>query len=432
VTAYSASLNRTSTHSSPDRRSLLGAIAAAIAIAFFVPVVAPQTSDESTQSLASQSVANPQVAALMSDWGVSESEAELRLRRQDAIGRLGGALARHYPKEYGGLWIDHANGGAVTVAVTEPGIAPAMARRFGVDELVTEVVVERSLADLEAIGASVARQSDRVFKNADVLPTTVIDVKRNAVSVRFPHSRTGRAPGSGFARWLRRSYGSGVIVTRGHESLRDDACTGTRCDPPIRGGIRIRGSQACSTGFVVTTSAGRPAVTTAGHCPPNASGLYMHRTRVIGSTLASQDSGDVDARSVSIDDTTYWKPANWVLHQGFGDFPRDESLAITSRAVKSEIVLGQYLCRTGARSGTKCGEVTVLTSGPRKNNTGLVGVAVCAGGGDSGGPYYDYTANKAYGTHVQSGAGNCTGPETSYFSPIDSIERALGVTVLTQ
>jgi streptogrisin C len=373
------------------------------------------------------------VTALMSDWGVSQSEAALRIRRQDTFSRLGGALARDYPKEYGGLWIDHANGGAVTVAVTEPGIAMAMARGFGVDKLVTEVLVERSLADLEAVRASIARHSERVFNSGDVLPTTAIDVKRNAVSVRFPYSSTGGSRLSGFERLLRRSYGSGVIVTRGHESLQDDACTATACAPPIRGGLRIRGSQNCSTGFVVATSSGQLAVTTAGHCPPPAGGIYTHNKRAIGITLASQDSGDVDARAIEVSDANYWAPANWVLHQGFGTFPPDESYTITSRAVKSEIVLGLYLCRTGARSGTKCGEVTILNSSRSRNgNTGLYGIEACAGGGDSGGPYYDPAANKAYGTHVQSGAGNCTGPETSYFSPIDSVERALGVTVVTQ
>jgi streptogrisin C len=408
------------------RGRLLAMACVAVLAAGLLYAIEPNPNNETTPA------ENAQVAALMSDWGVSQPEAALRIRRQDAFARLGGALAREYPEGYAGLWIDHANGGAVTVAVTEPGSTLATARSFGVDDVVTEVVVERSLADLEAIGASVARHSDRFFKNGDVLPTTAIDVKRNAVSVRFPQSWTGRASVTRFARWVHSSYGSGVVVTHGREPQRDDACTDTACDPPLRGGIRIRGSQNCSTGFVVATSTGQPAVLTAGHCPPPEGGVYTHNRIGIGSTLASRDSGDVDARSIAVNNTTFWTPENWVMHQGFGAFPPDDSFLITSRAVKSEIVLGLYLCRTGFRTGTRCGEVTRLNaSRPRSGNTGLFGIAACAGGGDSGGAYYDPTANKAYGTHVQSSPGACTGPETSYFSPIDSIEHALGVTVLT-
>jgi hypothetical protein len=63
-------------------------------------------------------------------------------------------------------------------------------------------------------------------------------------------------------------------------------------------------------------------------------------------------------------------------------------------------------------------------------------IAACAIGGDSGGPYYDFSAHKAYGTHIGSTFdGSCPDPnfpnEYSAFSPIQSIENALLVTVFT-
>ena len=421
MTAYSADINLPTRQSHSDPRSLLGVLAAAVALLFVIGVVPePKTSKQ-----AMPAVANPQVAALMSDYDLSSHEAAERIARQDSIADLATYLATEYRAAYGGLWIDHEHGGAVVMAVTRAGIGVDSARDLGLGGVVREVIVDRSLGDLRRISSEIHRMVGGL--------ETSIDVKSNAVTVQIGATASGaRATQHRLARQIERIYGPAVVVIQGQRiRTYDDACTAKNCPPPLRGGIQIRGSIACSIGFVAMTSSGAPAVTTAGHCPPPASNLYTHHGTTIGSTLTTVDSGDVDARSISIDNVTYWSPANWILHQGFGSFPPNETFAITSRAVKTDIVLGLYLCRTGFKTGTQCGEVNNL-NGRRRGNRRLFGIRACAANGDSGGAVYDFSSGRAYGQHTASTAAGCSATETSFFSPIDSIEAALGVTVRTQ
>lgn len=429
MTAHSASFNSQVTQSFGDRRFLLVGLAAAVALIFVIGVVpAPKTPEQSMST-----VANPQVAALMSDYDLSGREAAERIARQDSIADLATYLATEFPAAYGGLWIDHEHGGAVVAAVTRAGIGSDSARDFGLGAVVTEAIVDRSLRDLRRISSEIHRMVGAAFPRAKPLGTSV-DVKSNSVSVQISatasisratqlHRLVGR---------INRIYGPAVVIVQGQRTRAyDDACRDTNCPPPLRGGVQIKGSIACSIGFVATTSSGTPAVTTAGHCPPSNSDSYTHRSTTIGSTLAMQDSGDVDARSISVDNLGFWNPANWLFHQGFGDFPLNETFAVTSRAVKTDIVLGLYLCRTGFKTNTQCGEVNNL-NGRRTGNRNLFGIIACAASGDSGGPVYDYSSGRAYGQHMASTATGCSATETSFFSPIDSIEAVLGITVRTQ
>jgi len=376
-----------------------------------------------------------QVAAIMSDWHISEGEAILRIERQDDAGRLAALLANRWPHTYGGLWIDHADGGAVVIAVTRPGTGIAEARALGLAGVSREVVVERSLSELEAVGAAAGRSAERAFARAGDHPTSAIDVKRNVVSIAMPKPASARLElrQERYASAMGKAFGSAVVITTGGRTATfDDGCTDSACDPPLRGGISIKSAKNCSTGFVVTVNAtGARAVTTAGHCGPTSTGVYTHHSISIGSTVAFQDSGDVDSRAVSIRDTTYWAPENWVFDQGFGGRLAKPSYEISSRATTAATVVGTYLCRTGRNTDTECGEVTVL-GGRRSGNRGLIGLDACASGGDSGGSVYDPANNRAYGTHVSSTQTGCTATEISYFSPIESIENALNVRVLTQ
>jgi hypothetical protein len=128
-----------------------------------------------------------------------------------------------------------------------------------------------------------------------------------------------------------------------------------------------------------------------------------------------QDSGDVDGRSISVDNVAFWNPANWLFHQGFGDFPLNETFAITSRAVKTDTVLGLYLCRTGFKTNTQCGEVNNLNA-RRTGNRNLFGIGACAASGDSGGPVYDYSSGRAYEQHMASTPARVPHPKRRSFS----------------
>jgi hypothetical protein len=430
VTAHSASFNFQIMQSSSDRRFLFVGLAASVALVFVIGVVlAPKTSEQ-----AMRAVANPQVAALIGDYDLSGREAAERIARQDSIADLATYLATEFPAAYGGLWIDHEHGGVVVAAVTRAGIGVDSARDFGLGAVVREAIVDRSMRDLRRISSEIHRMVGGAFRRAEPVATS-IDVKSNSVGIQIGTTTpVSRATRHRLIRKIKRIYGPAVVIIQ-RQRIRtfDDACRDVNCPPPLRGGVQIKGSIPCSIGFVATTSSGAPAVTTAGHCPPSDSNLYTHSYRgtVIGSTLAMQDSGDVDARSISVDNVTYWTPANWLFHQDFGDFPLNETFAITSRAVKTDIVLGLYLCRTGFKTNTQCGEVNNL-NGRRTGNRNLFGISACAASGDSGGPVYDYSSGRAYGQHMASTATGCSPTETSFFSPIDSIEAALGITVRTE
>lgn len=120
-----------------------------------------------------------------------------------------------------------------------------------------------------------------------------------------------------------------------------------------------------------------------------------------------------------------------ILHQTFAQFPRDETYEVRSRVTNAAIVTGTYVCKSGFTSATRCGVIDIIGVN-NGNNSNLVGMRACGQGGDTGGSVYDYDANRAYGLHVgSSDSGTCGPAEISYFSPIQSIERATYVTVET-
>jgi streptogrisin C len=339
---------------------------------------------------------HPLVAAVMADWDVSVEEATVRIERQDQIARLAEYLAVRYPTEFGGIWIDHEDVGVVRVAVLTPGIAVKAAPLFDLTGLVSEVPAERTWLELSLIASEVGMA---IVTEGAALDTH-IDLQANRVAVTIPEDPTSDQ--EDLAAQMQVLHGAAVEIQAG--ALRewfDDACTDTACDPPIRGGIQINGSSNCSTGFVMKNAAGTKRILTASHCAPGSGSKYRHNGTIIGSTVASRDSGDVDARAVGFDNVTYWNPKRWVFHQAFAGLPADASFTITSRASNASIVEGTCLCRTGWNSNTRCG-VIEQTGANFGNNTNVVLVHVCALNGDSGGPYYDHSVHKAYGIHIGS------------------------------
>jgi hypothetical protein len=373
---------------------------------------------------------SPPVAALMQDWGVSQAEAEARIGRQDQVSQFADFLATRRPLEYGGLWIDQAMGGIVKVSVLSPGIATEAAPRFGLADIVQEVPATRTWNELEAITTAIGE----AIVSRGLAVDTVIDVEGNQVAVTIPVDPSQDQ--EDFADETMALYGSAVEIRTGlvREAF-DDACTDTACDPPIRGGLKVVGNGSCSTGFVMQNIGGAKRILTAAHCSPGTGGNFSHNGTTIGGTINSQDSGRVDARTIGFNNVNYWNPKRWVFHQTFASFPADASFTITSRVTNAGIVLYTYICRTGYNSNTRCGSIEYLGAN-FGNNTNVPLIFACAIGGDSGGPYYDFDAHKAYGTHIGSTYdGSCPDPnfpnEYSAFSPIQSIENALNVTVFT-
>lgn len=149
--------------------------------------------------------------ALMRDYpGVSREEAERRIARQPRIEAFGLYLDQRYPRFFGDLWIDHADGGKIKVAVTKRGITAGLARRFGLPPaLVVEVPVRYTFRELDAISS---RLFDRLTRILGVKGwATAIDVSMNSVVVYL-----AKPPGmklKALLKAVRRQYPGGVRVT---------------------------------------------------------------------------------------------------------------------------------------------------------------------------------------------------------------------------
>ena len=122
-------------------------------------------------------------------------------------------------------------------------------------------------------------------------------------------------------------------------------------------------------------------------------------------------------------------PANWVLH-------RASAISRRTRCFRSRHArLRRISCLAYISAGRDSKRERVRRGqqlrGFRTGNKRFFGIRACAASGDSGGSVDDYSSGQAYGRHMASSSGGCTETETSFFSPIDSIEAASGVTVRT-
>jgi streptogrisin B len=377
---------------------------------------------------------SPAVFALARDWHVSTYEAAARIGRQDEVDMLAERLAVGHPDAFGGLWIDHANGGRVVVATLTPGITGPAAAGLGLDDLITERPAVHPLTRLQALSDEVGGAILSLPEAAKGAVTSYIDVPTNRIVVTVAPGRGDSTPERVLAASLAERYGAALTVRSG-AATQDDACYTSSCPPPLRGSVLIkRTGSRCTAGFVVRSrSDAKPYILTAGHCGHGTWTHYFYGLdHTIGTTHRSRDSGNVDAQLIPINNVPGWAPRNWVIHGAFADLPRDESFSITSVASNSQQTTGYYLCRTGFQTGTQCGAI-VAPGASRGNNTGLVGIRACAEPGDSGGPVYEPETHRAFGLHVSSSDSTpCNAQEISYYSPIGAIQDALNVNVLTR
>jgi hypothetical protein len=378
--------------------------------------------------------AKGQIDHLVNKYGITETEAAVRLSRQAAVSELAASAALELGDRYAAVWIDHHDGGRVKIAVTQAGASAGARDQFVDPEKVDEVVVRRSFAFLDRLMRDFLALDDdlpqrsRVFGGVDNLANRlVVDIPR---AVREdPAEAVFVARAEDFAR---RHSDDVQLGTTERESV-EEACTGPEsCDPLLRGGVRIdpANNPACSIGFVAQDSAGQLYALTSGHClyasswrHPNDSG------HLIGPTSGTiyDDGTSVDAQKVAVSRPHEWSPQNWVMTSG------TNALTIRSTIATVGIAQGQTVCRSGYRS-IDCGEIgnTATSSG---GNYPVVEIDdTCAIPGDSGGPVVDNANQRAYGMHIGSDNNTnetCVGVvEDSYFSPIRDVELALGANVL--
>lgn len=214
---------------------------------------------------------------------------------------------------------------------------------------------------------------------------------------------------------------------------------------PVSGGaLIITQPETCTTGFgVVSEATGRKQMLTAGHCGPVGSPWFNGDGEFLGNAVARHPEADALVIDVSSSDRV-WHGAVTENLDGIDDRAR------TVPEARSPEV-GQYLCTSGAVSGTHCGlrvtriGVVLSIAGrdvPDQIEAEQVEHTAAAGNGDSGGPVYSATTGTgpvmAHGmitAYDRQETAPCSGAPTGngrtcswrvYFTDIRSVLKATG------
>jgi streptogrisin C len=382
---------------------------------------------------------------------VSEDEARRRLAIQDRATGLEDDLSRVLAGEYAGIWYDHDDGGRLKVGLTGAGARNreevlSLLGGYGVSADSDLVAVAFSEAGLERIRDDVdARIMDMIESgHARTGYNTKENVVRVTALVRLPADEERRLDSIATI--------PGVSIRRLDEvTLRGatQSCNVTFCDPPLRGGRQIISNGSCTGAFIAHSNSDPNTLfeMTAGHCAFfNGGGftaIWLAKTEAnvlksIGAQVGWLFSGapGKDAGLILVNPSGFWgtptPPAPTLVVKSSPDTTYDPGYKIFKDSLSS---LGKLLCRTGAKTGTHCAEVsdlgdTISAQGPDGSTHTLKNMGeldMCDSiPGDSGGPIYK--------THTAFGifSGVATGVFTcfEFYQGIRGAEQALDVTLL--
>ncbi|WP_320066411.1 S1 family peptidase [Micromonospora sp. RTGN7] len=400
------------------------------------------------------------VAYLRDRYGISATEAARRLALQELSTPLAATLANGLPGEYGGMWLDQAAGGLLTVAATRPESVRAAVAAVPDATHVRVVPVRHSLRQLTASATRIAKALG-VAVGTDV----VVDQTANEVVVL-----TGGEVAAGDRRLPVALRDAGVSARSRARVTRPSvpkACDPRSCvQAPMRGGIRLDIPRddgtvgGCTTGFNVQDRYGVPYVLTAGHCVVGGRHTRIDDTwhQFLGPKIpVTVESGNAAlAENAYPNDyavmpyqvgalrqwgypTTATTRPSLVNYWCVADNPRcttGQDVAVTGYVPWSGIQTGWVVCATGSAytptagetyvdsgagagylPGTRCGQVTGKSAGG-------IDVRICARPGDSGGPLFTESDGKALGilSNGDPGQGPCTNPdEQNKYAPVSTI-----------
>lgn len=321
---------------------------------------------------------------------------------QTASAELGtGLVSRLGTERTAGTWI--ADDGRAVVAVTDEDTAEEV-RRAGARAKVMRFSMSDLRAATEALGG------------APRVPGTAwsVDYATNQVVVRADSSVSS-------GDWDRLSALAdtlgGVIRMERMEGSFDTMTNGAS---PI-----FNGAGRCSAGFNVTKGQ-ENFILTAGHCGPVGTNWFgdEQRTGQVGTTIQRSFPGDDYSlvRYGNGDGAAVEGSDSALVNIGDG-----QAVRITGVA---DPVVGQQVFRSGSTTGLRTGRVTALNATVNYREgpvTGLIQTTVCAEPGDSGGPLL--SQGIALGI-TSGGTGDCTAGGVTFFQPMTSAMRALGVNLI--
>ena len=339
---------------------------------------------------------DPFVAAMQRDLGLTEAQAQTRLRQEAVAMDLDPAARAAAGAAYGGSWFDAARG---TLVIGLSNLDSTGATAKAVRATGAEVVrVPRPLAELDAVKARL----DSVRAPADVASWRV-DPRSGSVVVTV--RRGGDAAG-----FLAAARKLGPVTVEVTDRMPTTFAAGTvGGDPYI-----INGSVRCSIGFSV-----QGGFVSAGHCGGAGASVNGWDGSWMGNFAASSFPGN-DFSFIRIGGGWWTVPV--VL--GWGTVP--------DRLVRGSAVapIGSSLCRSGSTTHWHCGTVLGMNETVNYQQGAVFQMThtnVCAEPGDSGGSYI--TGEQAQGM-TSGGWGNCSSGGETWFQPVNEVLGAYGLSLV--
>ncbi|CAL9648975.1 carbohydrate-binding protein [Streptomyces sp. enrichment culture] len=392
-------------HARTARRSAATAIGAlvlaglpAAAAADSAPVAGNAPS--AARTLGADRPSPPLLGALQRDLGLTPAQASERLVNEAEAGTRAGRLRLALGDRFAGAWVRGDTSRELTVATTGAEDVPAIEAQGA-----KAVVVERTLAGLEAAKAKLDAAADRV-KTLDT-PVWYVDVPKNRVVVQATSQEAGAAfvEAAGLE-----GEDVGIRMTQERPRLLQDITGGDA--------FYIEDSARCSVGFSVTGGE-QPGFVTAGHCGRPGDTTTGYDRTAQGTFRASTFPGE-DMAWVATGDQ--WRPTPDVKAQD------GQEVQVTGSV---QALVGASVCRSGSTTGWHCGTIEqhgTSVSYPQGRVDGLTRTTVCAEPGDSGGPYV--AGAQAQGV-TSGGSGDCTGGGTTFYQPVNPVLADFGLTLTT-
>ena len=396
------------------------------------------------------------VASYAADYSVTHQEAQRRLDRIQPLQGILASIRELESARLAGWGIDHTGtftGWVWLIGNEAPGAAAATIADTHTD-LQIRTGATHSLAALLAaqtglfqdVGPTghVTGGPETLAKIERIVTFTDIDMRANAVQIGIDPALASTVPGGltdpGPVAVTDEALQSKITeVTQQLQGHIDVNYTiedgrGLSAHKDFKGGEPISSPKVCTSGFAAQQRrTGTYGIITAAHCTSNdTQSITMHKVTL--SPVERAHGPNVDAQFQSIPTGN--------SHRLFDDYLCEERdpCDVTDDAPRSKMI-DAYLCHYGRKTRETCGTVISIRYTPRiagicatTCNNSFVrvhGDRLKGCKGDSGGPwYYD---GIAYGIHSGgTDADDCQSRgKYLFFSPIQSVERILGVDILT-